>query len=381
MRAANLQPFPFTGSSVVRPRLSDIAREARVSIGTVSRVLNGKTDVAAVLTERVLGVARSLGYTRRMPARAGGGTPAVSAPGQTGGSRAAVIGYLVDTPDLPAALGDTFLQQILGGIEDGVNRNEGHLLFATCGAEVAQGRLPAMVAENRVEGVVLKRSPETPEAWIRKLAEVTPVVMLMNSSEDRAVFSVMCDNYAAVYQVLHYLRGLGHRRVGFLSVDDVGWRASVLHRERLDAFRQYAGALGCAEHPAYVQLPRRDHVRETLSDAVGKALKNWFALPSGERPTGVVCATDSYAFSVLALAGRHGIEVPRDLSVVGCMNTDMCEHSSPPLTSVSLSGDEVGRVAVNLLCERLQNPTMLVRHVSVGTRLVERLSCASVSDS
>ncbi|EIP97632.1 transcriptional regulator [Opitutaceae bacterium TAV1] len=355
-----------------KPRLRDVAEKADVSIGTVSRVLNGKADVAEDLAERVLLAARSLGYTRRAPAA----QATVQASNDV-----AVIGYLVDSPNLARVTADPFLQHFLIGIEDGVNRNNGHLLFATCGEEAARGAIPAMVAENRVQGVILKPSPTTSDTWIRKLNELVPVIMLMNSSEDRSIFSVMCDNYAATYQILRYLRELGHRRIAFLSVDDLGQAPSVLHFERMDAYRKYAGSLGCVEDPAYIQVPTRDHGRETLSEVIEKGLKNLLALGKGERPTAVVCATDTYAFALLALAGRYGIEVPRDLSVVGYMNIDTCEHSVPPLTSVSLSGDEVGRVAVNLLYERLQNPSMMVRHVSVGTRLVERLSCAPAPDS
>ncbi|MDR1280549.1 MAG: LacI family transcriptional regulator [Opitutaceae bacterium] len=369
MKVATLSP-------VARPRLRDVAEKADVSIGTVSRVLNGKADVAEELAERVLLAARSLGYTRRALA-----VQPVAQTLRQASNDTAMIGYLVDAPSLARVTADPFLQHFLAGIEDGVNRNNGHLLFATCGEEVARGAIPAMIAENRVQGVILKPSSATPDAWIRKLNELVPVVMLMNSSEDRSISSVMCDNYAATYQILRYLRELGHRRIAFLSVDDLGQSPSVLHSERMDAYRKYAGSLGCVENPAYLQTPTRDHARETLAEVIETGLKNLLAIRKAERPTAVVCATDSYAFALLALAGRHGIGVPGDLSVVGYMNTDTCEHSAPPLTSVSLSGDEVGRVAVNLLYERLQNPSMMVRHVSVGTRLVERLSCAPAPDS
>lgn len=355
-----------------KPRLRDIAQEADVSIGTVSRVLNGKADVASDLAERVLRAAKVLGYARRSSAA----NPMVRMHND-----AAVIGYLMDSSNLAHTMADPFLQHFLAGIEEGVNQNNGHLLFAGCEEEAQRGEIPAMVAENRVQGVILKPGQASSAAWMQKLNELVPVVMLMHSNEERSICSVMCDNYAATYQIFRYLTELGHRKIGFFSVDDVGQAPSVLHNERLDAFRKYAGLFKCVEHPAYIQIPSRERGKETLSDVVARGLDGFLEIGNQERPTAVVCATDTYAFPLLTLASRHGIEVPRDLSVVGYMNTDACENSVPPLTSVSLSGEEIGRVAVDLIYERLKNPSMMVRHVSVGTRLVERLSCAPAPNS
>lgn len=137
-----------------KARLTDIAREAEVSIGTVSRVLNGKSDVDPALAERVRASALRLGYAKRDPL-----------PGSVAaGTKTAMIGYLVDGPSVAHVTGDPFLQQFLGGIETGVNQKDGHLLFATCAEEISRGVLPAMVTEKRVQGVILKKSQSTPDA-------------------------------------------------------------------------------------------------------------------------------------------------------------------------------------------------------------------------
>ena len=354
--------------SNAKPRLSDIARSADVSIGTVSRVMNGKSDVAPALAERVLLAARALGYTRRPSSH--GIIPLQS--------KTAMIGYLVDAPNLASVTSDPFMQHFLAGIEAGVNQKEGHLLFATCREEITNGSMPAMITEKRVQGIVFKKDQNTPDAWIRQLAEQVPTVMLMSSCEDRSIHSVMCDNHAGTYQAMRYLRDLGHQRIGFLTIEDVGMPHNILHLERLEAYGNYTRLLNCEINPAYVQIPSRDHTHETLPQDVEKGLKAFLALGE-KRPTAVICATDIYAFALLNLATKYGVEVPHDLSVVGFMNTETCEHSSPPLTSVCLSGEEVGRVAVDLLYERIENPELIVRHVSVGTKLIERLSCAPVS--
>ncbi|RRJ97509.1 LacI family transcriptional regulator [Opitutaceae bacterium TAV4] len=347
-----------------KPRLSDIAQAAGVSIGTVSRVLNGKSDVATELAERVMAATSNLGYARR---------PA--GPASHPDKRALMVGFLVDAPNLASVTADPFMQHFLAGIEETVNHRGGHLLFATCAEEILAGDIPSMVAENRVQGIIFKSNQHTPDTWIRKLAALVPTVMLMNHCEDRSIHSVMCDNYAATYQTMRYLRNLGHRRIGFLTIEDKGMQNSILHAERLDAYRKYVPILDCEAHTAYIQCPLRDHATETLPHAIEKGLKAFLSLGK-KRPTAIICATDIYAFALLHLCPKHGLEVPRDLSVTSFMNTQTCEHSIPPLTSVNLSGDEIGKVAVNLIYELNEKPNTIVRHISVGTRLVERQSCA-----
>ncbi len=106
-----------------------------------------------------------------------------------------------------------------------------------------------------------------------------------------------------------------------------------------------------------------------------KGLKNMLAL-GDKRPTAVIGAADVYALSLMRAATSLGLSVPRDLSVASYMNTDICEYASPPLTSVCLSAEEIGRAAVDLLESRIKAPASIVRHIVIAPRLVERLSCA-----
>lgn len=107
---------------------------------------------------------------------------------------------------------------------------------------------------------------------------------------------------------------------------------------------------------------------------MARGLKKFLSLKD-RRPTALVCAADIYAFSILRSAREFGLSIPADLSVASYQNTAACEHSSPPLTSVCLSGEEIGRAAVDLLESRIKDPGLPVRHVLVAPRLIERLSC------
>ncbi len=350
-----------------KPRMQDIAAQAQVSIGTVSRVLNGKPDVTAELAERVMRTAHAMGYGIRNSERQSSKRP----------GNLANIGYVVDAINESSIAKEPFQQNFLSGIEQTVTERGGHLLFSTCRNEVTKDALPAMIVENLVSGIILKASIDTPEAWIKKISDLIPVVLLMHRSIEHPLPSVMCDNRGAVFQSLRRLQDLGHTKIGFFFEDENSpSRKSLHHEERLDAFLKYAPLLGLNIRQEYVQGPSRNFAKgEDLNDVAHTALKNFLAL-GDQRPTAVICAADIYALTMIGVAKSHGLELPRDLSLIAMMNTQACEFSSPALSSVSLSEEEIGRAAVDLLEELIDRPLASVREVTIGTHLVERCSCA-----
>jgi LacI family transcriptional regulator len=351
-----------------------IAREAGVSVGTVSRVLNGKTEVAPEFVERVMTVARDMNYELRasplrspsVQALAGGG-----AAGQLGS-----IGYLVDVKSCSAVTADPFQQHFLAGVEELATARGGHVVFASAQDDIRRNSIPPMIANKLVRAVVLKMSVGTPVEWLKKIQAQVPAVLVMHRLADRSIPCVLCDNYDAIFRLLDHLRKLGHRRVGFFSEDD-GEATSIHHAERQDAFVKLLPHFGFAQSPGYIQTPGRDLTRgEGLEDVARKGLRAFFAL-GPRRPTAIVCAADIYAFTIMKLVSEYGVSVPDGISLTGIMNTQPCDFSDPPLTSVSLLEGEIGKAAVDLLQRRMANPDAVVSHTLVGTQLVERRSCAA----
>lgn len=216
--------------------MSDISAMAGVSVGTVSRVLSGKTDVAPDLAERVREVARKIGYERRPSERH------VQFKSDELGS----IAYLLEGKTA-SIFSDTFQQHFLSGVDQRVSELGGHLIYSSCDDEIGQNTLPPIIANKRACGAILKG--EIPEAWIEKVGAAVPVVLLMSESLSRTTSSVICDNAAATYQLLHHLRALGHRRVGFIYEQESHRAASFHHQQREQAFLRYVEALGLEFHP------------------------------------------------------------------------------------------------------------------------------------
>ncbi len=353
----NMFMNPIANKPPLKPRMRDIARQAGVSLGTVSRVMNGNTEVAPDLAERVISTARQLGYS----------VPRASEGGELG-----TIGYVVDMDPHGTLMDEPFQQHFLCGVEQAARECGGPVVFASCGPDLLSGVLPSIVERKLVGGIILKARITTPEPWIHALQAAIPTVLLMHRTTDHAVPSVTCDNYEAMYRALMHLKALGHTRIGFLSEDERE-RTTPHHIERRDAFLQLQGTLGFAQNPGYIQTPVRGRGEE-LEDVIVQGVRAFLAL-GRERPTAIIGAADVYALGLLTALPSHGISVPGEMSVIGVMNTAQCEFSNPPLTSVSLLEEELGRAAVELLQKRMALPRSTPEHVTVGTRLVERMSC------
>ncbi|XHR26834.1 MAG: LacI family DNA-binding transcriptional regulator [Chthoniobacteraceae bacterium] len=341
-----------------KPRMRDIARQAGVSLGTVSRVMNGNTEVAPDLAERVMSAARQLGYT---------------SPRASDGSELGTIGYVVDMDPHGTLMDEPFQQHFLCGVEQAARDCGGSVVFASCGPDLQTGALPSIVERKLVGGIILKARITTPEPWIHALHAAIPTVLLMHRTTDHAVPSVTCDNYEAMYRALMHLKALGHTRIGFLSEDEREL-TTPHHFERRDAFLQLQGTLGFVQNPGYLQTPVRGR-GEALEDVVERGVRAFLALGQ-ERPTAIVGAADVYALGLLKALPAHGISVPGEMSVIGVMNTAQCEFSNPPLTSISLLEEDLGRAALELLQKRMTTPRSTPEHVTMGTKLVERMSCA-----
>ena len=296
------------------------------------------------------------------------------------GVKGKMIGLLSDLGS-DEMVRNEFQHRFLSGVEAAVSEGKGHLMFASCSEDLAKDELPAMVKDRLVSGVVLKISDSSNVRWLARLSQKIPVVLLMHSARGMDnICSVMCDNAGGMYQSLRYLYDLGHRRIGFLSIRDYtkGNFCPNLHNsQRLRAFMEFAPEFHLPENPAFIQNIRRDWETKSLSEAVSEAMDAWLAMGE-ERPTAVICAADLYAFAFMEEARKRCFSIPADFSVTGFMNTVDCEHSQPPLTSISLQGEEVGRAAVELLDYQARHPDGPMRHLIVSSRLVERVSCSRV---
>ncbi len=325
------------------PSMKDVAAHARVSLGTVSNVLNRPEVVAERTRKRVLAAIAELGFVRNESARQLRG----------GGSR--TLAYVVlDT-------GNPFFTDVAQGVQEAADA-VGLVVFL-CDSGQDRRRQSAyldLLEQQRVEGVLITPVDRTDERLTLLPRRGTPVVMVDAHSPDHC--SVFVDDVAGGDLAATHLLDGGHRHIAF-----VGGPPSLPQvADRLTGFRR-------------VYDPDDVVVLETaaLDIAEGRRAGARLAgLPAGRRPTAAFCANDLLALGLLQEAVRLGLRVPEDLAIVGYDDIVFAEAAAVPLTSVAQPRHLIGRTAAEMLIAeaRERDGTHQHRQVVLSPELVLRAS-------
>lgn len=304
--------------------IRDVAREASVSVATVSRALNGQANVAAEVRKLVLETAQRLRYQPHAAARS-----LSSRTTQT-------IGVV-----LPDLYGE-FFSELIRGI-DGVARARGkHLLVSSYhGAQEAQGAaLRAM--RGRVDGlVVLSPYADQPGFLTDNLPAGLPVVMINTRLPDGAYPVLNIDDHGGAMTMMRHLVAAGHRRIAFIAGPQGNFDAA----ERL---RGYRDALATV-----VDAGAEWTVAGAFDEASGYAAGEIFA--TGPRPDAVFAANDMMALGCLFALRKGGLRVPEDIAVAGFDDVPMARYVNPALTTMRVDIASLGARALQLL---LQHPAL-----------------------
>jgi LacI family transcriptional regulator len=337
-----------------RVTLQDIAEATNLSLGSVSLALNGRGGISASTRERVLEAARGLGYERSTP------RPVPSPP---------TVSVVVER--LPIApTSDPFNRPILQGLEAAA-RKHGYRIameFITPEDHPDQGRWN----NGGTAGVIVLGGGDLSPEWVRAaVATHLPVVIVDHFIPNLELPAVVPDNFAGAYGATRYLLELGHRRIGFIRGPSKYWTLG----ERLAGYLLAMRQAGCG--PAEELIPPR--VSHGDEKGYGE-MQQLLALP--EPPTAVFAVSDKTAVGAYRAAIERGLAVPADVSIVGFDDIDVSRALNPPLTTVHVPGETLGRVAFerlrHLAAGTEQEP---VRHIrwTIPTRLVVRGSAAKPS--
>jgi DNA-binding LacI/PurR family transcriptional regulator len=334
-----------------RSTIRDVAGAAGVSIATVSRVLNGRPDVAPATRERVRRAVRDLAFSTNRSARslAGGRTFLVA----------------VTVPLVEAE----YFSRILGGAAEELHEQDMQLVLApTLHLRERAAALLARLASGMTDGALLIL-PEESSAELRALARggYRFVVIDPLESLDEGVPSVSATNAHGGRAATEHLLSLGHRRIGVITgVPD--WPASI---ERLNGHRAALASAGVVWDPALVV--ESDWAFEGGESATAGLLD----LP--KPPTAIFAFNDNMAIGALREARTRGIKVPDDLSIVGFDDSEQATTTNPALTTVHQPLAEMGRMGVSLLLRLLENRGDEGMRIELKTRLRVRESTAAAS--
>lgn len=331
--------------------IHDVAREAQVSIATVSRVLNGADTVRGATLEKVKAALAKLQYVPH-----GGARSLVRRETRT-------IGVLL--PDMHGE----FFSEIIRGIDQVTRQRDYSLLVTSTHGDSRSAEAMLRTLHGKVDGlIVLTSDPEMFRA-VRGLVSRTAVVFLNHvpggvpGGDAEGFDTISVDNQGGALAMTRYLAGLGHRRIAFVK----GPEGNADAAERLQGYRE---AMAGLEDAAPVEVPG------DFTEAGGFAAASR-VLQMDPRPTAIFAANDTMAIGVYRGLREQGIRIPADLSVAGFDDVPFVRYMDPPLTSIHAPITDLGSGAARRLLDRLESAAghaprqeslevMLVARASVG---------------
>ncbi|MEO8295825.1 MAG: LacI family DNA-binding transcriptional regulator [Gemmatimonadota bacterium] len=329
--------------------IKHVAREAGVSVATVSRVMNESSLVAEHTRLQVLQVATRLGYVPHSGARS-----LIT-------NRTSTIGVL-----LPDLYGE-FYSEVIRGIDQTARRHDYHVLVSSSHADQHDIDTVLRSMRGRVDGLILMVPDLQVASAVAMLPERFPLVLVNCAEESRQHDAITVANFEGADAMVRHLVDLGHTRIAMITGGERNFDAA----ERLRGFRS---ALEQAALSMEGDLILSGDFSETSGFRAGAELAQ-----RASRPTAVFAANDAMAIGALSAFREAGLDVPRDIAVVGFDDIPMARYVDPPLSSVHVDISALGECATIRLLEAMQQPAgHVVRREIMPTTLVVRRSCGAL---
>lgn len=330
----------------------EIAAAAGVSISTVSRVLNNvdSVTISRDVKERVWNAAASLGY----PVEREQGKPAH-------------INIFIN-PIAESATRDPFSADILAGIEAECRRQSLHLSHVVVEPGPAgEAFVLSKVKDQSHDGCIFLGMDN--RELLEQVRAINYRLVLINADhEELPIDTILPSNDEGARLAVRYLLKHGHRSI--VHATDL-LRTTI--RRRHDAYRATLEASGIRYDPNLVLK-----IRELGLDNAYESMKAFLMRPHPPF-TAVFGANDSTAIGVARALLEAGLRIPQDISIIGFDDISFAAFMNPPLTTIRIEREEMGKLAVRRLLEREAEPALIPIRVEVQSRVIERQSVATIS--
>ncbi|MEV5439763.1 LacI family DNA-binding transcriptional regulator [Streptomyces sp. NPDC052682] len=331
-----------------RITITEIARQAGVSVPTVSRVVNGRSDVSPATRARVEDLLLRHGYRKR------------PAPSTTRAQGAALLDLVFHDLDSPWAV------EIIRGVEEVAHAaGVGTVVSAIHGRSGDAREWMRNLRSRASDGVILVTSALEPvlHEELRVLG-VPLVVVDPAGSPALDVPTIGAANWSGGLAATEHLLSLGHRRIGLIA----GPPRLLCSRARLDGYRAALDGAGITPDDSLI-VPG-----DFRPDSGFTGCTALLGLP--EPPTAVFATSDQMALGAIEALRRRGLRVPQEMSVVGFDDLPEVRWSAPPLTTVRQPLADMGRLAVRTVLHLARDEQPDAPRVELGTELVVRSSTA-----
>jgi LacI family transcriptional regulator len=332
----------------------DVARAAGVSRTTVSMVLNNVTSIKISQQTRqlVLDTALQLGYVPNAAARA------------LASDRSHIIG-LVMARQSHHIVTDAFLNLILDGLLKSIHRHSMRLMIEIVEPKHQQETYLHMARAKHIDGLILAGVRQDDEGIYALMKEGIPAVLIGSMSE-ALIDTVDVDNRRASRDAVEHLIGLGHTRIACVTNASLDYFAPA---QRLDGYRT---ALEAAGLPYDADLVRSgDYTLQSGYTQMNSLLD------SRARFSAVFIASDVVAQGAFAAIQERGLNIPRDIAIIGFDDVPLARFLVPSLTTIHVPAQEMAEQACEILIKKIAKMNGVLQNIFLPTELVVRESCGA----
>lgn len=328
--------------------MRDIAEKLGVSSVTISKALNDKEGVSEELKEKIKVVAEEMGYRFNTHAK----------------SMKEGLSYNLGIVIPERFTGTTqsfYLQfyQLISKVLD--NYHYSGILNILSQDDEDKLVLPRIYNEKKVDGLIFLGQID--KKYVAEIQNIeSPVIFLDFYTDQNEIDCVLTDNFYGVYEVTNYLIRNGHRKIAF--VGNVHATSSIQ-----DRFLGYYKSL--LEH----RIDLKDEYVIKDRDELGRYIDINFP---ADTPTAFVCNNDEVAYNLINELQKNGIQVPEDCSVVGFDNSIYAKLTNPSLTTVAVDMEEMSKVAVKFIMEKLKNPQKKYGRTFIKGNIIHRGSVKKI---
>lgn len=333
--------------------IKDVAREAGVSVATVSYVVNGTKKVSAEVEARVLEAAHKLNYRPNAAARS------------LRKSEARILGYELPLPET----GDisSFMQRFAYGLTTHAAEAGYHIIsFAAVGEDIVQ-TYRQMILAGRVDGFIVAGTNWHDDRIQFLMKQGFPFVSFGRTAIEKPYSYVDVDGYDGLQQVVNHLVELGHENIAF-----IGWPKDSFSGDNRE--QGYLDALDAAG----VAAPAIERSSNTIEGGYAAARK---LITNHPDITAIACVSDVIAIGAVRYLSRHGYHVGQDIAVTGFDDIPLAQYVTPPLTTVTQPLDEVVFQLIDVLTHKIEEDPSYASQTLLKPTLVIRDSTIGVTDS
>jgi LacI family transcriptional regulator len=329
--------------------IKDVARKAGVSVSTVSRLIGGSGPVSAEAQVQINEAIQQLNYVPNGAARS-----LITKRTQT-------LGLLL--PDLYGG----FYSEVLRGMDQIAQANGYHLLVSSSHNAWNEIEYALQVMQGRVDGLVIMSPDITAASLKQTLPKRLPVVLLNCFVDSQDFDSINIDNYTGANAIVRHLIRAGHQKIGIITGSSKNFDAQERLRGYKDALKEHD--LPCIEEFIYEG-----------DFAEGSGHKGTTSLlQRSNPPTAIFCCNDAMAIGAMGASRMMGLDIPKDVAIVGFDDIPSSQYIAPPLTTVHFPIFEMGERAMERLILAIKEENQHKRRQEIlATSLVIRQSCGAI---